>query len=103
GCSRRWAASTRSWSRPASGRAADGLRPSAQGKRIAFDGAGRTVVDGPFAAPRELVAGFWAKPRVRLVDFPERQAREAGSAKRPWAPRRGMKWPALPPGAGGAD
>lgn len=37
----------------------EGLRPSAQGKRIAFDGPGRTVVDGPFAATRELVAGFW--------------------------------------------
>jgi hypothetical protein len=40
-------------------RAGDGLKPSSQGKRIAFDGAGRTVVDGPFAATRELVAGFW--------------------------------------------
>jgi hypothetical protein len=38
---------------------ADGLKPSSQGKRIAFDGAGRTVIDGPFAATRELVAGFW--------------------------------------------
>ncbi len=40
-------------------RAADGLKPSSQGKRIAFDGPGRTVFDGPFAATRELVAGFW--------------------------------------------
>jgi len=32
---------------------------SSQGKRIAFDGPGRTVVDGPFAATRERVAGFW--------------------------------------------
>jgi hypothetical protein len=40
-------------------RAADGLKPSSFGKRIAFDGAGRTVLDGPFAATRELVAGFW--------------------------------------------
>jgi hypothetical protein len=39
--------------------AADGLKPSSHGKRIAFDGAGRTVIDGPFAATRELVAGFW--------------------------------------------
>ncbi|HEX8045763.1 YciI family protein [Rhizobium sp.] len=38
---------------------ADGLKPSSQGKRIAFDGPGRTVVDGPFTATRELVAGFW--------------------------------------------
>lgn len=38
---------------------ADGLTPSSRGKRVAFDGAGRTVIDGPFATPRELVAGFW--------------------------------------------
>jgi hypothetical protein len=37
----------------------DGLKPSAQGKRIAFDGPSRTVIDGPFAETRELVAGFW--------------------------------------------
>ena len=40
-------------------KAAEGLTESAQGKRVAFDGAGRTVIDGPFAHPRELVAGFW--------------------------------------------
>ncbi len=39
--------------------AADGLKASAHGKRIAFDGPGRTVIDGPFAETRELVAGFW--------------------------------------------
>lgn len=39
--------------------AADGLKPSAEGKRVAFDGPGRTVVDGPFAATSELVAGYW--------------------------------------------
>ncbi len=37
----------------------DGLKPSAQGKRIAFDGPSRTVIDGPSAETRELVAGFW--------------------------------------------
>lgn len=36
-----------------------GLKPSSLGKRVAFDGAGREVIDGPFAATRELVAGFW--------------------------------------------
>ena len=40
-------------------RNADGLKPSSHGKRIAFDGSSRTVIDGPFAATRELVAGFW--------------------------------------------
>ena len=39
--------------------AGEGLKPSADGKRVAFDGPRRTVVDGPFAATRELVAGFW--------------------------------------------
>lgn len=39
--------------------AADGLTPSSQGKRVAFDGADRTVIDGPFPATPELVAGFW--------------------------------------------
>lgn len=38
---------------------ADGLTESSKGKRVAFDGARRTVIDGPFAQPRELVAGFW--------------------------------------------
>lgn len=39
--------------------AGEGLKPSSQGKRIAFDGPNRTVIDGPFSATRELVAGFW--------------------------------------------
>ena len=37
----------------------DGLKPTSHAKRIAFDGAGRTVIDGPFAETRELVAGYW--------------------------------------------
>src|SRR5690606_22779892 len=37
----------------------DGLRPSSEGKRVAFDGPNRTVIDGPFAETRELVAGYW--------------------------------------------
>ncbi|NNM62942.1 MAG: YciI family protein [Steroidobacteraceae bacterium] len=38
--------------------AAAGLKPSVEGKRIAFDGGSRTVIDGPFAETRELIAGF---------------------------------------------
>lgn len=38
---------------------ADGLHPSSKGKRIAFNGASRRVIDGPFAQTSELVAGFW--------------------------------------------
>ncbi len=37
----------------------DGLLPSSHGKRVGFDGAGRTVIDGPFGDPGSLVAGFW--------------------------------------------
>jgi len=47
--------------------AGEGLKPSAQGVRVAFDGPARTVVDGPFAETRELVAGFWLW-QVRNVD-----------------------------------
>ena len=39
--------------------AGDGLKPSSFGKRVAFDGANRSVIDGPFAETRELVAGYW--------------------------------------------
>ena len=39
--------------------AGEGLQPSVKGKRVAFDGPSRTVIDGPFAETRELVAGFW--------------------------------------------
>jgi hypothetical protein len=38
---------------------ADGLKPTSHAKRVAFDGTGRTVIDGPFAETGELVAGFW--------------------------------------------
>jgi len=39
--------------------AGDGLKPSSQGKRIAFDGTSRIVIDGPFRETNDLVAGFW--------------------------------------------
>jgi hypothetical protein len=39
--------------------AGDGLHPSSKGKRVRFSGADRTVIDGPFAETKELVAGFW--------------------------------------------
>ena len=39
--------------------AADGLHPSSKGVRVHFSGTSRTVIDGPFAQAKELVAGFW--------------------------------------------
>ena len=37
----------------------DGLHPSSRGKRVRFSGAKRTIVDGPFAETKELIAGYW--------------------------------------------
>lgn len=39
--------------------AGEGLHPSFRGKRVRFDGDQRTVIDGPFAETKELIAGFW--------------------------------------------
>ena len=39
--------------------AGEGLQPSSKGARVKFSGSKRTVVDGPFAETKELVAGFW--------------------------------------------
>ena len=39
--------------------AGEGLHPSSRGKRVRFSGASRTVVDGPFAETKELMAGYW--------------------------------------------
>ena len=55
--------------------AGEGLKPSSQGKRVAFDGPSRTVVDGPFAATGELVAGFWlweVKDMAEAVEWVKR-------------------------------
>jgi hypothetical protein len=39
--------------------AGEGLHPSSKGARVRFSGAKRTVIDGPFAETKELIAGFW--------------------------------------------
>jgi hypothetical protein len=55
--------------------AGDGLKPSSQGKRVAFDGPSRTVIDGPFAETRELVAGYWlweVKDMAEAVEWAKR-------------------------------
>lgn len=39
--------------------AAEGLQASSRGKRVRFSGGARTVIDGPFAETKELIAGFW--------------------------------------------
>ncbi len=55
--------------------AGEGLQPSGKGKRIAFDGPRRSVIDGPFAETRELVAGFWlwqVKDMAEAVEWVKR-------------------------------
>jgi len=47
--------------------AGEGLQPSVKGKRIQFSGSNRTVVDGPFAETKELIAGYWIW-QVRSMD-----------------------------------
>ena len=39
--------------------AGEGFHPSSKGKRVRFSGSNRTVIDGPFAETKELIAGFW--------------------------------------------
>ncbi len=53
----------------------EGLHPSIEGKRVAFDGSSRTVVDGPFTKTSELVAGFWmweVKDMAEAVEWVKR-------------------------------
>lgn len=47
--------------------AGEGLHPSSKGKRVRFTGADRTVIDGPFAETKELVAGYWVW-QVKSID-----------------------------------
>src|SRR5918993_5292385 len=55
--------------------AGEGLHPSSKGKRVRFAGKQRTVIDGPFAETKELVAGFWmfqAKSMDEAVEWVKR-------------------------------
>lgn len=53
-------------------KAGEGLHPSSKGVRVKFSGPNRTVVDGPFAETKELVAGFWlweVKSKQEAIDW----------------------------------
>jgi len=55
--------------------AGDGLQPSSKGARVRFSGSKRTVVDGPFAETKELVAGFWiwkVKSKQEAIEWVKR-------------------------------
>jgi hypothetical protein len=61
--------------------AADGLHPSSKGKRVRFEGAKRTVIDGPFTETKELTCGFWlwqVKSMQEAVDWLKRAPFEDG-------------------------
>ncbi|NVM77750.1 hypothetical protein FHW83_003573 [Duganella sp. SG902] len=55
--------------------AGEGLHPSSRGARIRYDGASRTVIDGPFAETKELIAGFWliqVKSKEEAIEWMKR-------------------------------
>lgn len=55
--------------------AAEGLLPSSKGARVRFSGTKRTVIDGPFAETKELIAGFWlweVKSREEAIEWVKR-------------------------------
>src|SRR6201993_4470384 len=55
--------------------AGEGLQPSSKGARVRFSGGKRTVVDGPFAETKELIAGFWlwqVKSMAEAIDWVKR-------------------------------
>jgi hypothetical protein len=62
--------------------AGDGLQPTSKGARIRFEGKKRTVIDGPFAASKELIAGYWiwqCKSREEAIDWLKRAPFDDGA------------------------
>src|SRR3954469_23993306 len=55
--------------------AGEGLQPSSKGARVRFAGAKRSVIDGPFAETKELIAGFWmwqVKSKAEAIEWVKR-------------------------------
>jgi len=62
--------------------AGEGLHPSSKGVRIRFDGPNRTVIDGPFAETKELIAGFWllqVRSRDEAIEWIKRAPFDGGA------------------------
>ncbi|HVG21807.1 MAG TPA: YciI family protein [Blastocatellia bacterium] len=62
--------------------AAEGLHPSSKGARVRFSGGKRTVIDGPFAETKELVAGFWlwqVKSKEEAIEWLKRAPFDGGA------------------------
>ena len=59
----------------------EGLQPSSKGARVMFDGEKRTVIDGPFADAKELIAGFWmwqVKTKEEAIEWIKRMPNPMG-------------------------
>lgn len=64
--------------------AGEGLQPSSKGARIRFNGTKRTVIDGPFAETKELVAGFWlwqVRSREEAIEWLKRAPFQEGEVE----------------------
>ncbi len=64
--------------------AAEGLQASSKGARVRFSGAKRTVIDGPFAETKELVAGFWlwqVKSKAEAIEWLKRAPFQEGEVE----------------------
>ena len=62
--------------------AGEGLHPSSKGVRVRFSGKERTVIDGPFAETKELIAGFWllqVKSREEAIEWIKRAPFDGGA------------------------
>jgi len=62
--------------------AGEGLQPSSKGARVKFSGSKRTVVDGPFAETKELIAGFWiwkVKSKAEAIEWVKRCPNPTGA------------------------
>ena len=62
--------------------AGEGLHPSSKGKRIKFEGSKRSIIDGPFAETKELIAGFWiwqVKSMDEAVEWLKRAPLDGGT------------------------
>ena len=69
--------------------AGEGLQPSSKGARVIFDRGKRSVVDGPFAETKELIAGFWmfqVKSKEEAIEWAKRSVRSTGPSATTAAP-----------------
>src|SRR5258708_34638455 len=71
------------------------LHPSSLGKRVRFDGKKRTVIDGPFAESKELVAGYWlwqGRPIDEALEWPKGPTHARGTLRGPRGARVRARW-----------